>query len=280
MKFKINITQQLIVIFFILISSSLQANEKKKANKDNKESIKKGTILAKKVYERPDGKDSAALIKMTLKRKNSEPRVRTFFSYTREPKLKTQDVLIRFLTPSDIKDTGLLTKDKPGDNTQQWIFLPTLKRSREVSASRKGGRFVGSDYFYQDLQDREVDQDNHVYKGTGEVNGQKAHILISKTKDESSSVYSARVQWIHEKTLLPLKVIFYDKSNTKWKELIVHKMQNIQGYWTVMDSTMTDLKTNGSTQLTVEKIKYDIGIPEKQFNKQSLENPSALKYIN
>ena len=62
--------------------------------------------------------------------------------------------------------------------------------------------------------------------------------------------------------------------------VIVHKMQNIQGYWTVMDSTMTDLKTNGSTQLTVEKIKYDIGIPEKQFNKQSLENPSALKYIN
>lgn len=278
MKFRLNFTQCLILIV-LLINCNLQANDKTSPKNTNK-ALKKGNLLAKKVYNRPDGKDSAALIKMTLKRKNSESRVRTFFSYSREPKPKTQDVLIRFLTPTDIKDTGLLTKDQPGENSQQWIFLPTLKRSREISSSRKGGRFVGSDYFYQDLQDREVEEDNHLYKGTGEVNGQEAHILISKPKKDSSTVYGTRVQWIHKKTLLPLKVIFYDKSNKKWKELIVHKMQNVQGYWTVMDSTMTDLKNNGSTRLTVEKIKYDIGIPEKQFNKQSLENPATLKYIN
>ena len=267
-------------IFFLIFIYTLQANAKNPADQANREALKKGALIAKKVYERPDGKDSVALIKMTLKRESSEPRVRSFYSYTREPELKTQDVLIRFLAPADIKDTGLLTKDKPGDNSQQWIFLPTLKRSREVSSSRKGGRFVGSDYFYQDLQDREVEEDSHFYKGTGEVNGQKAHIVISKPKKESSSIYSAKIQWIHEKTLLPLKVVFYDKSNKKWKELVVHKMQNKDGYWTVMDSTMTDLKNNGSTRLTVEKIKYDVGIPEKQFTKQSLENPTALKYLN
>lgn len=275
-----NKTNVLVTASLIFIFNSLTVSAKTELDKVNSQALQKGAILAQKVYDRASGKDSATLVKMTLKRENSKPRIRSFYSYTRKPKAKFQDVSIRFLSPADIKDTGLLTKDKPGDNSQQWVFLPTLKRSREISSSRKGGRFVGSDYFFQDLQDREVDQDNHTYKGTGEVNGQKAHILMSKAKDESSSVYGARLQWIHTKNLIPLKVIFYDKSNKKWKQLVVHKMEKKQGYWTVMDSTMTDLKNNGSTRLTVEKIKYDVGIPETQFNKQSLENPSPLKYIN
>ncbi len=272
----LKIISKLSITAIILLSLNTQV----KAQKSKQDARKKGTILAHKVYQRPDGKDSVALIKMILKRKNSRPRIRSFFSYKREPQLKTQDAFIRFLSPANIKDTGLLTKDKPGAESQQWTFLPSLKRSREISASRKGGRFVGSDYFYQDLQDREVEQDYHLYKGTGKVNGQKAHILISRPKDKSSTVYGTRVQWIHEKTLLPLKVVFYDKSNKKWKELVVHKMENKQGYWTVMDSTMTDLKNNGTTRLTVEKIKYDVGIPANQFTKRSLETPSGLKYFN
>ena len=69
-------------------------------------------------------------------------------------------------------------------DADQWIFLPAIKRARRISSSRKGGHFVGSDIFYEDLRDRKVAKDTHNIIGKEKVNGLET-IFIYKLEHNS-----------------------------------------------------------------------------------------------
>jgi len=234
---------------------------------------KHGVTLAKKVYNRPDGRDSRSKVLLKLVRDGSQTRERTFTLNRLDPSPKKVVTLIRFLSPADVKSTGLLTIDKPNAETDQWIYLPAVKRSRKISSSRQGGRFVGTDFFFEDLRDRKVEEDYHFLKGVDKINEKKTYVLVSTPKDSSSSVYGKKALWIHPESLLPLKSILYDKSGKPWKSTEVHRMEKVQGIWTIMDTSMKDLKEGGYTRFIIDSIKYNLGLKESDFTKQALENP-------
>ena len=229
--------------------------------------------LAKQVYHRENGEDMSSQVQMVLADKGGAPRTRLLYSYAKDKGESERWTLMRFIEPADIDGTGLLTKDYPGDESDQWLYLPALGRVRVISSSRKGGRFVGSDFFYEDLRDREVEMDLHHLEGTGKIGNIVCDLLVSTPKDPSNSVYSKRVRWIHRKTLVPLRVDFYQKGSQKpVKRMIARKLKRIQGYWTVLDSTMYDLKSGHQTKLAIRTIKYDQGLPDSLFTKQGLSD--------
>ncbi len=81
---------------------------------------------------------------MALVEKGHKPRVREMISFRQDLENGDTHSLIRFKKPVDIKDTGLLTLDYDQDkDSDQWIYLPAVKKSRRISSKRKGGRFVG-----------------------------------------------------------------------------------------------------------------------------------------
>jgi hypothetical protein len=53
----------------------------------------------------------------------------------------------------------------------------------------------------------------------------------------------------------------------------MYRVQQIQGYWTVLDSVMINLRSGHRTRLVTELAKYDQGIPEDFFSTRALENP-------
>lgn len=233
-----------------------------------------GTTLAQRVYDRPDGTDVATRFTMTLTRAGAAPRQRLAYSFRADAGNGDLQSLLRFAEPADIRDTGLLVRSKADGEVDQWLYLPALDQVRRIAAARRGGRFVGSDLYYEDLQDRRPAQDQHQLLGQETVNGQPTQILQSTPVDAAKSVYSRRVAWIHEPTLLPLRVDFYQSGTQPAKRLTVHKVEQIQGYWTVMDSTMTDLASGNQTRITVDKVSYDQGLPASLFTTQALADAS------
>lgn len=235
-----------------------------------------GERLAQRVYDRPDGKDATSLVTMSLQEKGRAPRVRKMLVYRLERKAGDVSSLIRFLEPADIEGTGLLTQDKTDGDSNQWVYLPAMERVRRIDSGRKGGRFVNSDYFYEDLRDRKVSQDEHRVTGQETITGVACDILESVPTDPENSVYSKRISWIDPATALPMRVDFYGNNDAQPdKRLQLLKKEKIQGYWTVTDSTMTNLKTGHQTRLTVEKMLYDKRLPAKLFSTQTLEDESA-----
>jgi outer membrane lipoprotein-sorting protein len=237
-----------------------------------------GTKLAQQVYDRPAGDDAVSQVTMILSGKGVQTRKRELTIYRLDKGRGERWSLIRFSTPADVKDTGLLTLDHPGDESDQWLYLPALDRVRRISSSRKGGRFVGSDFYYEDLRDREPDMDTHRLIGEGKVGGVACEILLSEPVDPGNSIYSKRISWIHRKTLTPLRVDLYVKGRKKpVKRLLARRLKKIQGYWTVLQSTMYDLQTGHKTQLATSRIRFDQGIPESLFSRRGLSDPSREK---
>ena len=170
-----------------------------------------GMELARQVYDRPKGKDVSSVVKMVLTGKGSTQRERELVLFSVDKGGSERWSLMRFSLPTDVEGTGLLTMDHPGDASEQWLYLPALDRVRRISSSRKGGRFVGSDFFYEDLRDREPDMDTHTIAGGEKVGGLDSVKLVSVPVNASNSVYSKRIAWIHRDTLQPLRIDFFQK---------------------------------------------------------------------
>ncbi len=237
----------------------------------------RGRALAQQVYDRPDGRDAASGGTMVLTEAGREPRVRQLYSYRRDGAGGEVANLIRFTAPADIADTGLLTIDRADGSTDQWVYLPALGRDRRIPSSRRGGRFVGSDLFYEDLQDRKVDDDRHRWLRQETLEGVATEVLESTPTDPSNSVYGRRLSWIDPETLIPMRVDFYRPGGkTPFKRLRVHKVERIQGYWTVTDSLIEDLESGHRTRLTSERTVYDQNLPERLFSNRALKD-SALE---
>lgn len=237
------------------------------------DSVGAGRRLADMIYNRPDGHDMRVHAKMVLIDQGHDARERDMYIYRLKKKPGEVWSLIRFTSPATIDGTGLLTLDDKGKDTEQWVYLPALDRARRISSSRKGGRFVGSDIYYEDNRDREVDMDNYKIIGEAVQGGVRCKVLESIPVDRDSSVYSKRISWVDPKTLIPLRIDYYEGGSTPSKRLTVKHVEKIQGYDTVTDSTMTDLKGGHETRVTLQKVVYDSNLPDGLFTRHALTDP-------
>lgn len=229
--------------------------------------------LAQAVYDRPNGKDVTMVSRMELGEKGKAPRVRELVTYRLQRGKGESANLIRFLEPKDVAGTGLLSIDKADGANEQWLYLPALDRVRRVSGDRKGGRFVGSDLYLEDLQARSPAKDRHRLIGKETINGVACEVLESVPVDPSDSVYRKRISWIDPATLLPERVDYFEKDdNTPSKRWVVLAKKKNKNFWTVTDSRMTDLTSGHETRLLAEVVLHDRNLPAKLFTSQALSD--------
>lgn len=234
-----------------------------------------GAALAQKVYDRPNGRDLTTLGRMVLTEKGRAPRIREMVTYRLDKSGGETANLIRFLEPEDIAGTGLLSIDKADGSTDQWLYLPALDRVRRISSDRKGGRFVGSDFYFEDLQERKPSKDRHRLLGKQTENGIQCEVLESIPLDPNESVYSKRISWIDPDTALPQRVDYFEKDASKpSKRWLLRSKKRNQGYWTFTDSRMIDLESGHETRIVVDAVLYDQKLPAKLFTSQALADES------
>ncbi len=227
--------------------------------------------LAQAVHDRPAGRDATTVSRMELVERGRTPRTRQLIAYHQDRGSAGSANLIRFLQPEDIEGTGLLGITKADGSTDQWLYLPALDRSRRVAGDRKGGRFVGSDLYFEDLQERLPGKDRHRILGKESVGGTLCEALESVPLDPTSSVYLKRVSWVDPQTSLVLRVDYFERDEAqpskRWQALERRRVQNI---WTVTHSLMTDLLSGHETRLQVQKVIYDRKLPDRLFSSRAL----------
>ena len=257
----------LIVVIFLALN--LDAGAKKKLG-----DAKKGFKIAKKVADRNKGKTSITQASMSLFSRKGTARKRNFRTFEIQKGKESSSRLIRFSGPDKVKGLGLLTHNYPGQDSDQWVFLPDLNKSRRISSSGKGGRFVGSDFYYEDLEDRAVGKDTHYFIKKENLDGIKTNVVISVPKKKKSSVYRQRKLWIHPEIHIPLKVEFYKRGKKPIKTLTVKRIEEIDGIWTVMESEMVSHKDRHKTVIVYNDVAYNEKLKKVLFTKQTLGDPS------
>ena len=144
-----------------------------------------GLEVAKKVDAVDDGDNATSTLTMILIDKKGHQRVRSLKKFAKDKGVDTLSI-IYFLKPNDVKNTAFLTYDYKDSNRDddQWLYLPALKKTKRIASTDKSGSFMGSDFSYADMTDRNVEDYNYKIKKETVVRGKDVWILevIPKTQ--------------------------------------------------------------------------------------------------
>ena len=181
--------------------------------------------------------------------------------------------LIRFIEPPDVRGIMYLTwsyEDVERDD-DMWIFLPAESLVRRISGGGKKGSFMRSDFANEDIEKREVDDDEHGLLRSEEFSGVDCYMVERVSKKQKDTNYSKRVVWVRKDTWLPMKVEYYNKRGKHFKTAIYGGFKEIKGIWTVT-KIMTETPRKGSkTLMQHDNVDYNIGLSDALFEQSNLK---------
>jgi hypothetical protein len=230
-----------------------------------------GREVAQQVFDRYVGEDAFSRQVMELIPADGRKRVREI-DISAANRGGVRSTLLRFTSPADIQGTGFLAIEDGQGGTEQFLYLPALKRTRRIVADQKGRSFVNTDFTYEDMQRRPVDDSEHVIVGEETLDGVSCWILESRPKPGTESQYSQVRAWVAKDMLLSLRVDFFASGQEPVKRFTVLQLESFQNIWTETKVSMEDLGSGHKTILETIKIEYNTGLPDAAFTQQALEN--------
>ncbi len=230
-----------------------------------------GLEIITKVYDRPIGDDQTGKLTMTLIDSRGNKRVREIKQLLRTQKDMEKKIMF-FLSPADVRNTSFMswsyTKEEKNDD--QWIYLPALKRVKRISSDSKNDYFMGSDFTYDDLGDRQPTADTHKFLRMETVDNEECFVIESKPKEEEY-MYSRTLTWIIKDKWIGKKKEFYDEDGDLLKTLTVKKFSKISGFWIILDSEMKNIQKKHSTEMSLKNVKINTGIQERNFTERIMK---------
>jgi outer membrane lipoprotein-sorting protein len=229
--------------------------------------VSKANIVA--YYQGDDGRAS---VKMTITSKQGQTRDREF-NILRKDVTDGGDQMyfVYFKRPPDVRGmTYLVLKHtEPGKDDDRWLYLPALSLVKRIAASDKRTSFVGSDFLYEDVSGRSLEEDTHELIQTTD----KFYIVKNVPKQPDSVEFSYYTVSIDRKTFVPMKMEFYDKEGKLYRTIESKKVEVIQGFPTVVQSVVKNLQTGSETEMEFSNVKYNIGLKDSIFTERYLQRP-------
>ncbi len=230
-----------------------------------------GLEIIKKVYDRATGDDQTANLTMTLIDSRNNKRVREIKQLLKTQKDMEKKVMF-FVSPADVRNTSFMSWSytKEGKNDDQWIYLPALKRVKRISSDSKSDYFMGSDFTYDDLGDRQPTADKHKFLRMETIDNDECYVIESKPKEEEY-MYSKTLTWIIKDKWIGKKKEFYDEDDDLLKILTVKKYEKINGFWIILDSEMKNMQKKHSTEMSLKNVRINNGIQDRQFTERMMK---------
>lgn len=228
-----------------------------------------GKEIVDKAYNRPTGDDQVSELRMTLINSRGDTRVREIKQFTKDMGDVEKSIMF-FTAPADVKNTSFMNWTYDDDrNDDQWIYLPALRRVKRISSDSKSDYFMGSDFTYDDLGDRKLEEDTHKLLREETVNGKACYVVESIPVDEDY-MYSKTVTWIEKETFIGVKKEFYDDMGDHLKTLTIHEYKNFDGFNIITSSEMHNVQKDHRTQMKLSNIKINSGVSDNMFTERMM----------
>ncbi|MBS1819465.1 MAG: outer membrane lipoprotein-sorting protein [Acidobacteria bacterium] len=181
----------------------------------------------------------------------------------------TSKTIIRFTTPADVKGVALLVVSHPDRASDQWMWTPAIERDRRIALQDRSTRFFGTDFSFEDLEERDVNQYDYSLVGDEAVDGAACWKIQASPKQAKSSQYSRSVLWIRKDHYTMARIESYVK-DTLARRLEYSDVREVDGFWTAHRLSMSDVRRKSLTRLTLSKVTYNVPLTEDAFTVQAL----------
>ncbi len=239
----------------------------------------------------PSGREIMEKVTLTRKLEGSEAvvtmRIINQAGQTRERKLamatklydggKTEKRIYRFLSPPDIKGTGILVFDHETEADDIWVYLPALRKTRRVVSSQRNQSFMGSEFSYADLNVPVLD--DYTYKVLKEeaAGGEPCWVIDVMPKSAaiaSSEGYSKKTYWVSKAKLAVRKALFYDGSGRLLKELTTDDVKLLDPKnkrYRALHMEMVNKQNGRRSVFDTDKIAFTPKTDDENFTTRRLE---------
>ncbi len=177
--------------------------------------------------------------------------------------------VIRFTEPAEVKGVALLVVNHPERSSDQWMWTPAIGRDRRIAQQDRATRFFGTDFSFEDLEERDVSQYDYSLEGDETIDGAACWRIESKPKQSKSSQYTSSRVWIRKDNYVPVQYENYVKDKLV-RRLVEKDIENIQGIWTSRQLEMFDLGRKSRTILKLENVRYNVPMKDDDFTVQAL----------
>ncbi len=238
----------------------------------------KARKIMEKVDARYDGDTIVQDMIMVLIDKNKKKRVRQIKSYSKDFGVDEHRLLF-FKSPSDVKNTAFLTYDY--DNSKkdddQWLYLPALKKTKRIPSSDKSSSFMGSDFSYSDMTDKDLDDYDFKLLKESSVKGEKVWVISTTPRSKEiidETGYTKGILLIRQDNYMLRRAIYTLKNKAKKKYLDVSKMHEQSGVWVIDEMKMMSKRGKKMTHKTIlqfKNIQINTPLEDALFTTRRLE---------
>jgi hypothetical protein len=211
---------------------------------------------------------------------SEKPRVKVMQSVRKDygDREKDKKSISILLSPSSEKGISFLQYDYEDveRDSDQWIYLSALKKVKRIVTAGdnepKKGSFFGSEFSYEDMEQRQLDDYTYKLVGSEQYNQRECSVVEStpKPKKAKRSSYSKSISWIDKERNMAIKSIFFDRKGKEFKEITVSKVEKIDGIWVPMVTHMNNMQTKRISTLTLEKVVLNREVEDSFLSQRSL----------
>ena len=177
--------------------------------------------------------------------------------------------ILRFLSPPEVKGVALLVVNHPDRASDQWMWTPAIGRDRRIALQDRSTRFFGTDFSFEDLEERDVSQFDFRLLDEENIDGALCWKIESTPKQTKASQYTRSLAWFRKDNYVAAQYENYNKDQLI-RRMRCRDIRHTQGIWTARLLEMSDLRRNSRTILKIEKLQYNLPMKNDDFTVQAL----------
>jgi len=175
---------------------------------------------------------------------------------------------LRFMAPPDVKGVALLVVNHPDRASDQWMWIPAEERDRRIALQDRSSRFFGTDFSFEDLEERDIDQYDFKLLGDDKLENVDCWKIESRPKESKTSQYTSSLLWVRKDRYFLVRTDNFIKDRLV-RQIAYRDVESIEGIWTAMSVTVVDFTRNSRTVLSLERVKYNLPMKSGDFTREN-----------
>ena len=177
--------------------------------------------------------------------------------------------MLRFSAPAEVKGVALLVVNHPDRSSDQWMWTPAVGRERRIALQDRSQRFFGTDFSFEDLEERDTNQFEYKLLGEETLDGATCWKIESRPREKKVSQYTHSHVWVRKDNYVVVRIENFKKTELV-RRATYSNIQRVQNIWTAHNIEMFDVKEDSRTILVIEKLQYNVPMKDESFTIQAM----------
>ena len=178
-------------------------------------------------------------------------------------------ILIRFLSPAEVEGVAILIVNHREGPAGAWMWTPASGRVRSIAAESRLTRFFGTDFSFEDLEERDVDQYDCKLLGDASLDGAACWRIECRPNRGNASQYTYSHLWLRKDDYVIAQLENF-QGPVLLRRIVNRDVRKVQGIWTPHLIEISQPARRTHTVLRLEKLEYNVALDETAFTVEAL----------